>query len=64
MGWLNFGFNDHALERIVAVAHPDNIGSWKIMEKCGMKYERTEKHYNQDCVVYAIPRDDFLGQKR
>lgn len=60
MGWLNFGFNERGLERIVAVAHPDNTGSWKIMEKCGMKYERTEKHYNQDCVVYAISRDEFV----
>lgn len=60
MGWLDLGFNDRDLDRIVAVAHPDNIGSWKIMEKCGMTYQRTEKHYNQDCVVYAITRDEFL----
>lgn len=60
MAWLRFGFETAALERIVAVAHPDNIGSWKIMEKCGMKYEKSEWHYGIECVFYAISREDFL----
>lgn len=58
--WLDFGFREKDLERIVAVAHPDNTGSWRIMEKCGMKYERIHHHYGMDCVYYAIPRDEFL----
>lgn len=60
MGWLRFGFEKCGLTRIVAVAYPENIGSWKIMEKCGMKYEKTELHYGIDCVLYAISRDEFL----
>jgi len=60
MGWLKFGFENHDLERIVAVAMPENTGSWKIMEKCGMKYEKAEQHYGFDCVLYAISRDEFL----
>ena len=61
MGWLKYGFEDRGLERIVAVAFPENVGSWKIMEKCGMKYEKNEAHYGFDCVVYAISRDEFLA---
>lgn len=61
MGWLKFGFEKYRLERIVAVAYPENVGSWKIMEKCGMKYEKTEAHYGVDCVFYAISRDEFLA---
>jgi RimJ/RimL family protein N-acetyltransferase len=60
MAWLKYGFETAGLTRIVAVAHPDNIGSWKIMEKCGMRYERTEEHYGMDCVLYGIERDEFL----
>ncbi|MFM9904376.1 MAG: GNAT family N-acetyltransferase [Pyrinomonadaceae bacterium] len=59
MAWLQYGFEKAGLERIVAVAHPDNTGSWRIMEKCGMKYEKTEQHYGFDCVYYAIARDEF-----
>ncbi len=57
--WLNYGFSEKKLERIVAVASPENTGSWRIMEKCGMRYEKTEKHYNMECVVYAISKDEF-----
>ena len=60
MGWLTYGFETAGLERIVAIAQPENVGSWRIMEKCGMKYEKTEDHYGINCVLYAISRDEFL----
>lgn len=59
-GWLDFGFRTCGLDKIVAVAHPDNTGSWRIMEKCGMQYQRTEEHYGIDCLLYAIGREEFL----
>ncbi|MEO6051284.1 MAG: GNAT family N-acetyltransferase [Pyrinomonadaceae bacterium] len=61
MAWLKHGFETAGLQRIVAVAHPDNTGSWRIMEKCGMRYEKTEEHYGIDCVFYAISREEFLS---
>jgi RimJ/RimL family protein N-acetyltransferase len=35
---VDYGFNVLKLKRIVATALPENVASWKIMEKCGMKY--------------------------
>jgi ribosomal-protein-alanine N-acetyltransferase len=61
--WIKYGFENAGLERIVAVAHPDNIGSWKVMEKCGMQYEATEEHYGQQCVLYAISKTQFLEKE-
>ncbi len=58
--WLTYGFETAGLERIVAVAYPENKGSWRIMEKCGMHYEKTEEHYGSECVFYAISREEFL----
>lgn len=63
MAWLKFGFGSAGLKRIVAVAHPDNTGSWRIMEKCGMTYEGNQTHYGFDCVYYAISRDEFLSRQ-
>jgi len=60
IAWLKYGFETAGLERIVAVADPQNTGSWRIMEKCGMKYEKNEEHYGIDCVLYAVSRDEFL----
>jgi len=58
--WLKYGFENAGLERIVAVTYPENVGSWRIMEKCGMKYEKTETHYGFECLFYAVSREEFL----
>lgn len=60
--WLEYGFKVAGLERIVAVAQPENEASWHVMEKLGMKYEKSEKHYGLDCVFYAISKKVFLDK--
>lgn len=57
--WIRYGFEKANLERIVAVASPENTGSWRIMEKCGMRYEKTETHYGMECVFYAISKNEW-----
>lgn len=59
--WLEYGFKTANAARIVAVADPANKGSWRIMEKCGMKYEKTDEHYGMTCVFYGISREEFLN---
>ena len=59
-GWMKFGFDNFGLERIVAVAVVENTGSRRIMEKLGMKYEKTEPHYGEDCAFYGISRGEFF----
>ncbi len=61
--WLKYGFETADLERIVAVASPENTASWRIMEKCGMKYQKTETHYGLECVFYAISKDEFTTKE-
>jgi len=36
---LGHGLGSIGLDRIVAVAMQDNVGSWRVMEKSGMRYE-------------------------
>ena len=57
--WLEYGFEKANLERIVAVAQPENTGSWRIMEKLGMRYEKNEDHYGLNCKFYAITKEEF-----
>ena len=56
---LRFGFGKLNLERIVAVAIPDNIASRCVMEKLGMKYVRQAFHYGADVAYYAVTRNEF-----
>lgn len=62
--WLTYGFRQLGLERIVAVADKRNIGSWKIMEKLGMKFEKTTEHYGMNCVYYAISDQEYLRREK
>ncbi len=61
--WLNYGFKDLGLERIVAVADKENVGSWKIMEKIGMQFEKESEHYGMNCVLYSISKIDFINRE-
>ncbi len=60
LAWLEFGFEQAGLERIAAVANSENKGSRRIMEKCGMKYKKTETHYGWERVFYAVSKNEFL----
>jgi ribosomal-protein-alanine N-acetyltransferase len=57
--WLEFGFDKCGLDRIVAVAFVENSASQRVMEKLGMKYEKTELHYGEECVFYAVSASEF-----
>lgn len=60
--WLRFGFEKAGLEKIVAIAHPDNTGSWRIMEKCGMEFQGMDHHYGIDVKFYSITKEQFLKE--
>jgi len=55
--WLEFGFDKCGLDRIVAVAFLENRASQRVMEKLGMTYEKTEEHYGEACVFYAVSKE-------
>lgn len=59
-GWMEFGFSNFSLDRIVAVAVVGNKASTRIMEKLGMRYEKTEVHYDEDCAFYSVSKEDFF----
>jgi ribosomal-protein-alanine N-acetyltransferase len=59
---ITFGFDQLQLVRIEAKCHPDNTGSYRVMEKTGMKLEGRLRHYlkvkgrYEDILVYSIIR--------
>lgn len=56
---LRYGFQELELDRIIALAHPDNIASRRVMEKMGMHYQRMARYYGLDVVYCAITREAF-----
>jgi [ribosomal protein S5]-alanine N-acetyltransferase len=65
---VSFGFRDLHLHRIAALCHPDNIGSWRVMEKIGMCYEGRLRENApkgdgtwRDSLLYAMIDHDWKG---
>ena len=52
------GFGPVCLERIVALALPDNVGSWRIMEKVGLRYEGLVNYFGLDGLK------KYVGEKQ
>ena len=51
---IQYGFEKIGLQRIVARVEIDNIGSWKVLEKCGMTYIGDEKVDGYPVKTYEI----------
>ncbi|MFA6060008.1 MAG: GNAT family N-acetyltransferase [Taibaiella sp.] len=63
---LQHGFQQLDMERIVSIAPQVNAKSIAVMEKAGMKFERTFEHpllandgRLRDCVLYSYEKKDF-----
>ena len=54
---LTQGLGPIGLDRIIAVVVPENIGSWRVMEKAGMRYEGLATYYEMPGLKkYAAER--------
>ncbi|MGD8828199.1 MAG: GNAT family N-acetyltransferase [Gammaproteobacteria bacterium] len=64
-GAANWGFQIMALPYLVAIAHPDNVASIRVMEKIGMHFvrrglgsEMVARLPDIDVVLYELPAPD------
>ncbi|KMJ57270.1 acetyltransferase [Bacillus sp. LL01] len=62
---VDYGFKELGLNKVFAGAFADNPGSWRIMEKVGMKHEGTWRQHAMrdgrfvDLAYYGLLREDF-----
>jgi ribosomal-protein-alanine N-acetyltransferase len=56
---LRFAYEQTELDRIIALSYPANTGSWRVMEKLGMKYEGMAHYYTAELRCYAMTREEF-----
>ncbi len=55
--WVRHGFDELGLDRIVALTHPENVASRRVLEKVGMRYERMTDYNGVAARLYAIERE-------
>jgi RimJ/RimL family protein N-acetyltransferase len=55
---LQLGFTDLCLNYIIALVHPDNLASQRVIEKCGMAYQNTIRLWGIDLMRFRISRHE------
>jgi RimJ/RimL family protein N-acetyltransferase len=53
---IDTAFGRGGVDYIMAVTHPENIPSQRVMQRLGMRPLGLQTHYNQDCVTYELAR--------
>ncbi len=61
---LRFAFAEARLDRVVAVARPENARSLRVMEKIGLRWERDWVYQGVNVVLYARGRARGTGPVR
>ena len=56
---LQYGFEELGLDQIVAVVHPENAASQRVIEKVGLHYVKRARFYNTDVLYYTITRSPY-----
>jgi RimJ/RimL family protein N-acetyltransferase len=54
---VEFGFRELGLHRMWADCDPDNVGSWRVLEKIGM---RREGHLRENALVKGAWVDSLI----
>lgn len=59
---LGYGFETRPIKRIEAYAFVENVGSWRVMEKAGMRYVgQVERHGIRDLKMYEADRSWWIS---
>ena len=56
---LEYAFERLGFDRIVAVVHPENLASQRVVNKLGLRYIKDAHFYNTDVRYYAITREQY-----
>jgi ribosomal-protein-alanine N-acetyltransferase len=51
---VNFGFNTACLPRIIGLVHPENAGSIRVLEKCGLTFVDRKVYWGLEMCRYRM----------
>jgi len=58
---LQCGFETLNLDRIIALAKPENVASRRVIEKIGMRYARNAEYWGITCAYYKISKSEYAN---
>jgi RimJ/RimL family protein N-acetyltransferase len=60
---LDYGFNELGFAEVVSICEPENVSSWRLMERLGMTHDRETTHpvSGISLRVYRLRSSDWLA---
>ncbi len=59
---LDYGFQVLELDLIVAVSHPDNAASHRVLQNIGLRRAGTARHYGHELPFFELRRREYLTE--
>lgn len=56
---LRFGFGTRGLNQVVALTHPENAASQRVVEKLGMRFANRAEHFGMEMCRYVLCAEDY-----
>lgn len=56
---IKFGFENFSLDHIIALVHPENLASQRVIEKCGLVYQETIPVWGIKLKRYRIEKPEM-----
>ncbi len=56
--WVRAAFNDFHIDRLTAIAHPENFASIRVLEKLGFLTERRDTIMGMNSIVFSLSAKD------
>jgi RimJ/RimL family protein N-acetyltransferase len=54
-----FAFQSLAAPELIAIRHPDNVASARVMDRLGMRYRGVETWYGKHTAVHVLAREEW-----
>ncbi len=58
---LRFGFEDLSIEKIIAIVHPENSASKRVIEKLGFQDPVRARYFGMECLRYMADRTAYTA---
>ena len=59
---VKFGFASTGLKKIIGLVHPENLGSVRVLEKCGLTFADRITLWGMELSRYRITREEYRNK--
>jgi ribosomal-protein-alanine N-acetyltransferase len=59
---LRRGFEEHGMQEIIGLVHPENVASRRVLEKCGLKPVDNVHYFGMELLRFKVRKEDYPSE--